>query len=257
MQTWLRTTAFGEHRATVKKLMATYAEIRKFIKLALDVDPAMTNDQTTDLIDFHISRVLLEVLSLVRPMEVFSESLPVTVDSTTTEIDIATDFSVTSYAAIHGVSVDTDFAETGIRKDLMWTPVSYPQWIGRDLDDEYRKWTQTPDGEVILSSWPEDAYTWNVYLWYYRLPAAITDLGVPEIPAEFHLSTLVPGVVLAFPHRFTGSREQLLAMYSKMYGDGLAAIMRNRKVKSLQNLFRPIGKGQIGNVSVLPDWQSS
>lgn len=257
MLTWLPITQFGEHLLTVNN-MATYADIRKFIKLALDIDPAVTNDQTTDLIDFHIQRVLNDLLVLVRPMEVFVESSPVSVTSATTSIAQGVGgFGVTDLFSVHGISVDQEFAITGERKDYMWTPVSYTQWIGRDFEEEQGKWTVDPSADYYLSQWPADGETWKVYLWYYKQPAAITDLGVPEIPQEYHLSTIVPGVILGFPHRFTGSRQELLVMYSKMYTDGIAAMMRNRKVKSLKNLFRPIGAGRVGQANVLPDWQTS
>lgn len=234
--------------------MPTYAEIRKFVCLALDVDPATQNDFTVDLIDFHIQRVVQDIIVRVRPKEVLMESTVVTVNDATTVVPFSS-FATTDFAAIHGITVDTEIADTGIRSDIFWSPVEWVNWVGHRRSEQCGLWTYDPDKNFYLSDWPDTGKTWEVRLHYYRLPEAISDAGIPEIPVEHHLSTIVPGVIMAFPHRFIGSRQELLAYYTAMFTGGMNSLMSRRNVRTHQRFFRPKGTSQPdSNVNIFPDW---
>lgn len=233
----------------------TYAELREFILLALELDPATTNDHTVDLVNYHIRRVLQELLVDVRPLATFVEAGPVAVTSATTSIALGSGgFGVSNLGAISGLAVDIG---DGI-KDGGWTPVSWQLWNGVDESQLIRRWSFDAETNFYLSNWPESGETWNVYLRYHRLPVAMADGAEPEIPVEHQMGTLVPGVIISFPHRFVGAREVLLATYAKQFAEGKKRLLYARKVMSHRSSFRPSPYGLVSSSeSVFPEWQTT
>lgn len=226
--------------------------------LALDIDPATTNDQTVDLINFHIQRVVQKLTWKLRPKEIFKQAGPITVTSSTTSIAIGVGgFAVTDLSAIFGVSVDVDFASTGVRDDKMWSPIDWTLWVGSDYDLTDRAWTYDPDGNIYLNPYPAGTSTYRAYLWYYKQIDAITDIGVPPIPAEHQLDTIVPGTILCFPHRFVGGRAELLQMYVAMYSEGVRDMMAGRRLRTQRSRFRPGSSNSTNFKNTFPDWQDS
>lgn len=215
--------------------MATYATLREHILLALDIDPATTNDDTVDLVNHRMKQVVDRLVTALNPTELLVEKMK-NVTSATTSIPLNTSgFLCTDLAEVFAITVDDK--TTATRNDVVWTPTSREQWImSRSLGygDERLKGTWTQDGfdNFYLSEWPQGSSTWDVYLHYYKQTAAVTDLGEPELPVRYHQDLVVGGTVLGFPQRFQGDRQATLLMFQKEYQDALDSLLKGRKALS-------------------------
>lgn len=191
--------------------MATYKNLRDEIMLTLDI-PTDMSGRMRDLIDLKMMRVLERILDKYKPNEMITKTSAVTVTKTTTEISIATDFGVSSYARILGVAVDKDTTDT--LEEEWWEPIEYVSWVklNNALGGNIRKnrtFTVDPSENVILRRWPSTtANDWDVFLWYYRVPDAITDSGEPPLPKLLH-GIISVQTLLSFPQYFQGEKKSL------------------------------------------------
>lgn len=218
--------------------MATYAELREEVLRTLEVPVAMTGSLRS-LVDIRLYRAVEHLVSLVKPVELLTQSSGVTIDSTTTSITL-TDFGITDLAIPVMLTIDTD--TTDEHDPEVYEFVSYQAWI-RNVSassGSSRKcytFTLDPSNSVIIESWPDGTAQWTAYLWYYKQPDAISDSGEPPFPVLNH-GIVATKTILAFPHRFLGERKALYQFLQQEYQAQLSALLKSRQANFANLKFR-------------------
>lgn len=216
----------------------TYLQIREQVLRALDLNPDIVGDMV-DAANDAIATIVEELAYDVQPLELFETTSPVTIDDTYSQIDVASDFGITNVGTLAGVAVD--FKQEATAKLVEWDELSYTAYLKQSntLDGDMRlryRWTYTPFNSIILTSWPADGEEWDVYLRYYKLPAAITDNGVPELPVAHH-RTIALGAITMFPQYFVGDRVVLFAQFQAQYREGKMRMLSARRASKASRVL--------------------
>lgn len=217
-----------------------YLALRKQVLRFLDQDGDVTGE-LVDAINDALQTVINELAFDCRPIELFEKVGPVNIDHTTTAIPLGVGgFNVSDIGDIKGIQVDAK--TTSEVDDQDWDEMSYESYVSQNNVYEgdnrpFYRWVLTPAQEIVLTNWPEDPATWDVYLHYYKLPAAVTDNGVPELP-ELHHRTLALGAVTYFPQYFAGDRNELFLKFEKEYKAGKERLLLSRRAAKAARFMR-------------------
>lgn len=215
--------------------MSTYGELASEVLGMLDQPLDTTGDVLTQ-VQNKLFRVTQSLLAQLRPPVMLVEASCLAISSANTYINLGATspgFSVTNLAKLFILSVDEK--QTSTRNDYAWTEKEFTTWkrIKNSVDGDNRTgnlWTYDPaNSKFYLSRWPSGTSTWDVYLSYYKTPAAYSDSGTPEIPAEHH-SIIVYGTALEFLQYFQGDRGSLLGVISRKYADAYDALFADQMV---------------------------
>lgn len=205
--------------------MSTWQELREEVLTHLDVRiNASTDDDIRNAVDIKMRHVRDRLFNLRIPDALLVPSSTVTLDENTEHIKIvgaaATNqpsFTLTDFRKGYALMI-TEGADAEPRE---WSFVRYGTWIREQSaiagDQRYnRSYTIDYQNFIYLKTWPSTGETWTAQLYYMKEPAAITDLGEPEIGKQ-HEELLVLETVLGFPNRFIS--EERLALYASIKED--------------------------------------
>jgi hypothetical protein len=236
--------------------MSTWAEIRTEILTMLDIDTAVTTaSDLRNLVDIKMKRKRDSLYNMRMPPSLFVSSQQVQINSTFQYIDIRGpgDGSTSSIPGFDLVNLWKPFTlmiatdENDPTTNADWNFVSHPTWLRQQFaaragGDQRERNSYTIDYQdfLYLSRIPApNEANWNAQLWYYKLPANITDISEPEIGPEFE-ELLTLGVVIQFPNRFSSEeRLVLLQAYTQEYNNLLRDFLRQRRVGKIDSRFRP------------------
>jgi hypothetical protein len=202
--------------------MSTWAQLRQEILFALDTNvDASTSSDIRNQVDLKLTRKRDEIYGKKPPKSLFVASAAVTITSAALDIGITAVAAAPIHPSFALSNYWRPFALTIEGED--WEPVEYDTWIRNKsaiVGDQRprRSWTiDVANNLIYLKSVPSGSESWSGVLYYFKLPAAIVDGGIPEVGVE-HESLLVLSVIAEFQDRFTS--DQRVALY-RSYADQL------------------------------------
>ena len=239
--------------------MATWQSIREETLLLLDLPVDLTEGDVVDLINIKLKREIDALVTELWPDELLRKTSSFTITPSTTEI-LLSDFGLTSANILAPWSFSVDFQDGVSADEKMMEHIDYLAWIqGNNIRSGNTRslfsWTYSPDQKIYLASWPSGTQEWLGYLYYYARPAALTDLGEPEIPYQHH-SYFAPKVALEFPQFFQGERQLLLPALAAQVAEKRKRLFNNRSI-ARKNYQLKIRSRRSARSVIWPGYQES
>lgn len=217
----------------------TFKQIRDRVFLGLDTSTEIDGDLKTH-VDFALEDIYTEVITETRPDELLT--------SATATIAAGIDTVAIGSGGFEITDFDKELALKINGLEDPWINRDYRSWLRAD-DDRNSLWT-VHNSNIIFRPAPATGQTYAAELLYYKIPATITDAGVPEIPRHAH-QALVWGTLTKFPHIFQGETQQIkLLKYEKDFEKAVADLKRNRAgAQKLRSLHPRRKVASLGNLT--------
>ncbi len=228
--------------------MTTWLDIRQEILGMLDVNvDATTTSDVRNQVDRKLARFRDWIYRKKPPAVLFVSTSEKSILSTTTYLSILEadsgdnpGWALTDYLRPLGLVLSVESGEEGEEFDF----VEWRTWLrlkSSIAGNQRLAYCYTIDyqGRIYLRDYPGAGTTWYATFHYQKTPAAITDVGEPEIELG-HESIFVFGVARQFPNFFESDDKTVsLGFVEKQYQELMKEYLRDRGITKKDSRSRP------------------